>query len=157
VLGWGRMADVGRRYVFDSRWRVPGSATAAYDVLVDLERYSEWWPEIRAVAKLGEDDALLVCRSRLPMTFYVEVRPVVRDREGGVLEASLDGGLVGFGRFTLDQAGPCTDVAFHQEVTTPGRTLAVAGLVARPVLVWNHQAMVRSGGEGLAVRLASGC
>ena len=37
-----------------------------HEVLLDLEHYVDWWPQVRAVASAGPDDALVVCRSLLP-------------------------------------------------------------------------------------------
>ena len=47
-----------RDYRFSGTWTVPAAPEAVAALLVDLERYPSWWREIRAVASLGEDDAL---------------------------------------------------------------------------------------------------
>ena len=39
---------------------------AVHAVLHDLEHYPDWWPQVRAVAKVDDDTARVVCRSTLP-------------------------------------------------------------------------------------------
>ena len=50
-----------------------------HDVLVDLEFYADWWPQVRAVAKIDDDHALVVCRSSLPYDLELELSAVSRD------------------------------------------------------------------------------
>jgi hypothetical protein len=126
-----------------------------YDVLEDVATYPQWWPQVRAVADLGEETALVVCRSALPYTLEMSLRPVVRDRDAGVLTASLDGDLVGRCTWrTLPAPGGATDLRFEQEVTTPGTRLRALARVARPVLELNHAWMMRGARRGLAGRTA---
>ena len=140
-------------YTFDSRWCLRASLASTYDVLVDVERYPTWWPQVRAVAKLGEDHALVVCRSALPLSLYVEMRPVVRDPVAGVLEVSLSGDLDGWSRFTLTPSAQGLDVHYQQQVTTPGRAMSVLGRVAKPALLANHALMMRAARRGLERKL----
>lgn len=85
----------GTTYSFAEDWTVARPRGELYDVLVDVERYPTWWPQIRAVAKLDQDVALVACRSLLPYTLHLELRPVRRERDTGVLVAELNGDLVG--------------------------------------------------------------
>lgn len=85
-------------YTFRSEWTFPATPDVLYDVLEDVGDYPRWWPQVRAVAHLGDESALVACRSLLPYTLHVELRPQVRDRASGVLEASLHGDLVGRSR-----------------------------------------------------------
>lgn len=139
-------------YSFTSRWTVDAGRDHVYDVLEDIGRYPEWWPEVRAVVMLGEDNVLVACRSLLPYTLHFEMWPMRRERDTGVLEAVLDGDLVGWCRWTLASAGTGTDVVFEQEVTTPGRLFRVASRLGRPLLVLNHDLMMHGGRRGLAGR-----
>ena len=55
----------------------------AYDLLEDVAAYSSWWPQVRSVAKLDEDTALVAARSLLPSTRRFALSPHVRDRAAG--------------------------------------------------------------------------
>ena len=133
-------------YVFAETWELPLPAEAVRDVLVDLERYPQWWPQVRAVAKLGEDDALLVCRSALPYDLEIVLHAVSRDLP--TLEVGLGGDLDGFARWTLTSTPSGSRMVFEQEVVVRG-LLGLASMLLRPVLAWNHRQMMLGCRQGL--------
>ena len=139
-------------YSFRRSWTVPFPIGRVHALLVDLERYPEWWPQVRAVAKLGEDDALVVCRSVLPYSLDLVLH--AERRELTHLETSLTGDLEGVVRWYLTDLGPRTRMDFEQDVQVTGRILRVASRAARPVMVWNHERMMRGCLTGLNARLA---
>jgi len=136
-----------RTYRFRDEWSVPGSQDAVQAVLVDLEHYVTWWPEVRAVAKLGADDAVVICRSRLP--YSLELRLTAVHREPHLLEVRIDGDLSGHARWQLGPDPLGTRLVFDQQVQVRNRALALASYVARPLLIWNHHRMMRSCIDGL--------
>lgn len=139
-------------YSFAEDWLVPRQPGELYDVLVDVERYPTWWPQVRAVAKLDEDVALVACRSLLPYTLHLELRPVRRDREAGVLDVALDGDLVGRCCWLVSEHPEGSRLLFEQEVSLPSAWLRRASTVARPLLVANHAWMMRGALRGLGGR-----
>ncbi len=143
---------MGEFYRFESRWHLGGSRQAAYDVLIDVERYPDWWPQVRAVVNLGYDRGLVVCRSVLPFNLYLELHPSVRDPGAGVLEVGIEGDLVGWSRYTLTPTPSGVDVHYEQEVETRSRLLAAARWV-RPLVRANHGLMMRSARRGLAAQV----
>jgi Polyketide cyclase / dehydrase and lipid transport len=143
-----------RDYRFSGTWTVPAAPEAVAARLVDLERYPSWWREIRAVASLGEDDALVVCRSWLPYSLDLHLRAV--SRRLPVLQIDLDGDLVGTARWTLSPDPAGTRMVFDQQVRVTNRLLGLASYVARPLLVWNHDRMMRSCVSGLSRLLVDG-
>ena len=93
------------------------AARPSRDTIVDLEHYPEWWPQVRAVASLGSDDAWVVCRSALPYSLNLVLHAV--SREGPVLEVAVTGDLDGFVRWRLVEEGSGTRMDLEQEVTVP--------------------------------------
>ena len=140
------------RYVFAETWELPMPTEAVRDTLVDLERYPEWWPQVRAVAKLGEDDALLVCRSVLPYDLEIVLHAVSRDLP--TLEVGIGGDLDGFARWTLTPAPSGSRMVFEQEVVVRG-LLGLASVALRPVLAWNHRKMMLGCRQGLPAAVGS--
>ncbi|WP_067435264.1 SRPBCC family protein [Nocardioides jensenii] len=132
-----------RRFRFSGEWLIGRQSRVLRDRLVDLEHYPDWWPEVRAVASLGPDDAWVVVRSRLPYDLDLRLHAV--HRRNDLLETSIDGDLTGWVRWRLDELDPATTrLTFEQEVEVAGRLLGLAAVVVRPVLVWNHERMMRS-------------
>ena len=140
-------------YSFRDSWTVPFPRDRVQAVLVDLEHYAAWWPQVRAVVKLGEDDARVLCRSTLPYTLDLVLHAEVRDLDH--LETSLSGDLVGEVRWRLTDLGPTgTRLDFEQDVHVNGRFLRLASRAARPLLRWNHHRMMEGCISGLHRRLS---
>lgn len=145
-------------YRFRNRWHAPVSRATAYDVLSDLAAYERWWPQVRAVEKIDETTAYIVCRSLLPYHLSFRMQPTRQEPREGILEARLVGDLEGWCRWTLSDrpasAGGGTALLFEQEVTTTRRLLRQLAVVGRPVLVLNHAWMMRAGQRGLLRHLS---
>lgn len=139
-------------FSFRHAWVVPAPLERVHSVLVDLERYPEWWPQVLAVASLGPDTARVLCRSTLPFTLDLVLDAV--HREPTLLETALGGDLDGFARWRLQPVADGTSLSYEQEVVARG-WLALAARVAGPVLRWNHARMMAACRAGLAAR-ASG-
>lgn len=142
-----------RNFSFRDEWTVSGAMADVQAVLVDLEHYPSWWPQVRAVAKLGPDDALVVCRSVLPYSLQVRLHAV--HREPDLLETVLDGDLEGVARWRLTPIDGGTHMRFEQDVRVTGRLLGFASYAARPVLTWNHDRMMAGCIAGLRARVGA--
>jgi hypothetical protein len=144
-----------RRFRFSSAFNLAAPRQRVHDVLVDLEFYGAWWPQVRAVAKLDADRALVVCRSALPYDLELELTALSRATDR--LEVAIDGPIRGWARYDLDEPSPgATSLRFEQEVYAEGRAMVLASYVARPLLVWNHHRMMAGAEQGLRARLEPG-
>ena len=141
-----------RSYVFGGRWYVPAPPAVVHDVLVDLEHYPRWWPQVVAVASLGPDDARVLCRSALPYTLDLVLHAV--NRSAGRLEVAVSGDLSGSVRFALSEDAGGTRLDFAQEVSVGG-ALSAASYVAGPLQRWNHDRMMRGCVAGLRSALST--
>jgi hypothetical protein len=138
-------------YVFTDSWSVPAPADMVREVLLDLEHYVDWWPQVRAVASAGPDDALVVCRSRLP--YDLELHLHAESRRPELLRVGIDGPIRGFAQWRLTPAGSGTRLDFEQRVRAVARTFRWASYVAKPLLAANHAWMMRGAEQGLDDRL----
>jgi carbon monoxide dehydrogenase subunit G len=139
-------------YTFAHVTEVTADPERVHAVLLDLERYVDWWPQVRAVASLGPDDALVVCRSALPYDLELHLHAV--SREGDVLRVDIDGPIAGYAQWTLVRTDNGTRLEFEQRVHAVGRMFVVASYLAKPVLAWNHRRMMAGAESGLAAYLA---
>jgi hypothetical protein len=147
----------GPDFGFSNSFTLEAPLSRVHDVLLDLERYSEWWPQVQAVGKLDDDHALVVCRSRLPYDLDLVLTAV--SREPRELQVGIDGPISGWARFRLDE-GPrrasgveTTDVRFDQEVRAVAPSFVAASYVVKPLLRWNHEQMMRGLVAGLRERV----
>jgi Polyketide cyclase / dehydrase and lipid transport len=138
-------------YTFAGSWEFAARVDAVHAVLVDLENYPSWWPQVVAVASLGSDDARVLCRSALPYTLDLLLHAVDRSPEN--LEVAVSGDLEGWVRFVLKEVPGGTRLDLSQEVAVSG-LLGLASYAARPMLRWNHQRMMAGGMDGLRRQLS---
>ena len=138
-------------YEFRGSWSVAAAPARVAEVLLDLERYPDWWPQVVAVASLGPDDARVLCRSALPYTLDLVLHAV--SRGPALLEVAVSGDLDGTVRWRLSQEPSGTRLDFEQRVAVGG-LLGAASYVLRPLLTWNHDRMMRGCLDGLRSRLA---
>ena len=148
-----------RRYRFTSSFNLAAPRERVYDVLVDLEFYGEWWPQVRGVGKIDDDHALVVCRSVLPYDLELALTAVSRATD--LLEVEIDGPIRGWARYHLDVApgsedDPDTSLRFEQEVYAEAPLMVLASYVAKPLLSWNHHRMMRGAEKGLRALLEPG-
>ncbi len=137
----------GPDFRFSTSFTLEAPLERVHDVLIDLEYYSSWWPQVRAVAKLDDDHALVVCRSALPYDLELLLTAVARDPEH--LEVGIDGPIRGWAQFDLRRSSAAeTIVEFEQEVRAESRAFAAASYVVKPLLVWNHHRMMAGLVEG---------
>jgi hypothetical protein len=141
-----------RRYRFTSSFNLAAPVQEVHGVLLDLERYGDWWEQVRAVGKLDEDRALVVCRSTLPYDLDLELTAVSRAVE--LLEVTIDGPIRGWARYRLTEARPgVTSLRYEQDVRAESRLMGFASYVVKPLLVWNHHQMMAGAERGLRARL----
>jgi len=140
-----------RTYRFSSTFTLGAPRNEVHRVLVDLEFYADWWPQVRAVAKIDDDHALVVCRSTLPYDLELELS--ARSRDLDCLEVGIDGPIRGWAKYHLDEPGPgVTSLRFEQEVRAEAPMFVLASYVAKPLLVWNHHRMMAGAEQGLRGR-----
>ena len=137
-------------FSFRHEWQVGAPADRVAEVLVDLEHYPEWWPQVLAVAKIDDDTARVLCRSRLPYTLDL----VLSARERGTtrLRVDLDGDLVGWSTFDLTPSADGTRIGYQQQVAVANPWLGRLARLGGPVLRWNHAQMMAGCRAGLARR-----
>ncbi|WP_447645623.1 hypothetical protein [Nocardioides zeae] len=106
-------------YVFDERWALPHPPAAVAEVLLDLAAYVDWWPQVVAVGRLGDDDALVLCRSTLP--YDLELRLHAARRDLPVLEVAIAG------TSWAQRASPSSGTVPGPGSTTARRSTSAAG------------------------------
>ena len=149
------------RYRFLTSWLIESSRDDVWEVLRDPLRWPEWWRGVERVRQVdGGDEGQVgsryrvAWRSRVPyaLEFDFTVRRLERGRW---MEGEAAGDLEGTGCWRLFEDGGVTAVLYDWDVTSTKRWMNLLGPVARPVFEYNHDVVMRWGGEGLARRLGA--
>jgi hypothetical protein len=148
-------------YRFLSTWLVEAPRERAWAELQDAVSWPEWWRGVARVDQLdpGDENRLgsrytIEWRSRLPYPLEFEFKVDEVDRPT-TMAGTARGELEGTGRWRLFEDAGVTAVLYEWNVTTTKAWMNALAPVARPVFAWNHDVVMRWGGEGLARRLGA--
>jgi hypothetical protein len=110
---------------------------------------------VERVTVLAPDEHYLIAwRSRIP--YELEFEFVVRDMdEPRSMRGEARGELTGTGNWRLFEQDGITAVTYEWNVRTTTAWMNALAPVAKPIFEYNHNVVMRWGGEGLAERL--GC
>lgn len=128
-------------------------------MIEDAARWPEWW---RGVVRVDELDPggpgrvgarfAIEWRSRLPYPLGFEFTVETVDPPC-CMRGSAVGELEGHGVWRLYEDLGVTAVVYDWQVSTTKRWMNLLSPIARPVFDYNHDVVMRWGGEGLARRL----
>ena len=148
-------------YRFLTAWLIEAPREHVFQALWDSERWPSWWRGVEAVTKLedGDDEGRgslgrYVWKSRLPYRLEFEMR-TTRVERPLLMEGEARGELAGTGRWRLFEQGRLTAVVYEWDVRTTSPWMNALAPLARPFFAWNHDLVMRWGGEGLARLLAA--
>lgn len=146
------MAD----YTFITTWQIDAPIEAVWEAIYHSERWPTWWKGVERVVDLeqGDENGLghlrrYTWKSQLPYRLVFDMR-TTRIERPVALEGAASGELEGTGRWQLSQEGPITTVRYEWKVRTTKPWMNVLAPIARPFFEWNHNVVMRQGGEGLA-------
>jgi uncharacterized protein YndB with AHSA1/START domain len=151
------MAD----YSFLTTWLLDSPRSPVWEAIHGQERWPQWWRGVEEAEELrpGGDGEVgtvsrLVWKSLLPYRVEFEVT-TVRVEPPHLLEGHAVGELEGVGRWRLYEQGGVTAVLYEWNVATTKPWMNLMAPLLRPAFEWNHDWVMRRGGEGIAKLL--GC
>ena len=149
------MAD----YRFLTTWIVEAPIEPVWDAIHAIEGWPAWWRGVESVTELvhgdGDGEGTVyrhVWRSKIPYAVTFDVT-VTRVRRPHLIEARATGGLEGTGTFRLFEGAAGTAVTYDWAVRTTKAWMNAVAPIARPLFAWNHHAVMKNGGVGLATLL----
>ena len=149
------------RYRFHTLWVVDAPLRRVWTTILHSRRWPEWWPGVLNVTLVrpGSADGIndvrrYVWRSRLPYTLEFDVR-VVRIEPMARIEGLASGELSGVGVWRFATGDEGTRVEYFWDVRTEPVWMRVLSPLAKPLIRWNHDAIMHAGGEGLARHLGA--
>jgi uncharacterized protein YndB with AHSA1/START domain len=143
-------------YRFLTTWLIEAPRPEVFQAIWDSERWPSWWRGVESVVTLEEGDeegvgsvGRYVWKSRLPYRLEFDMR-ITRVERPALMEGAAAGELAGTGRWRLFEDGGVTAVTYEWDVRTTAPWMNLVAPLARPVFAWNHDAVMRWGGEGIA-------
>jgi uncharacterized protein YndB with AHSA1/START domain len=149
------------RYSFLTTWLLGSPREPVWDAIYDEAAWPEWWRGVEVAEELRPGDALGVgTKSRMawrgPLPYRVEFEVTATKIERfSLMEGQAVGDLEGIGRWRLYEQDGVTAVLYEWDVATTKPWMNRMAPLLRPVFEWNHDWVMRRGGEGIAERL--GC
>lgn len=146
-------------YRFLTIWQLEAPLAAVCQAIEDSLAWPEWWPGVEKVEELSAGDAdgigsvrRYTWKGRLPyrLTFDVQVTQMKLQT---MVEGVASGDVEGIGRWSFANDGALTVARYEWQVRPAALWMRLLSPVASPLFRWNHDILMRQGGEGLARRL----
>jgi uncharacterized protein YndB with AHSA1/START domain len=142
-------------------WRIEAPVADVWDVIYDTSNWPQWWSFVEEAAEIRPGDASgvgslwrYVWRTRLWYKIRFDMTTVtVEPRRKLAGEAS--GKVVGHGTWTFSEQNGITTVRYEWNIATNVWWMNLFAPLLRPFFNWNHDQVMKAGGEGLARRLGT--
>jgi uncharacterized protein YndB with AHSA1/START domain len=147
-------------YEFLTTWCTDAPIQDVFDLLHDSAGYPRWWKGVVSVDRMEQGDEMGVgaldhftWRSVLPYSLGFDLR-VTRVKRPYLIAGHASGELEGVGTWQLYE-GDGVAIVYDWRVRTTKRWMNTFGPLARPAFAWNHDLVMRQGGQGLAAELGA--
>lgn len=146
-------------YQFVTQWHLAAPIDTVWGAIQRSEDWPQWWPAVVSVEELtpGAADGLGNVRRfvwKMPLSYTLAFETeVVCIQAPVLLEATAVGEVVGKGVWQLASTDQGTSITYTWSVRTTKPWMNSLAAIARPLLEWNHNAVMDQGGQGLAKHL----
>ncbi len=148
-------------YAFLTTWLLESPREPVWAAVHDQAAWPSWWRGVEEAEKVSQGPngdvgtvSRMVWKSFLPYRVEFEVE-TTRVEHPTVLEGRARGELEGTGRWRFYEQDGVTAVLYEWNVATTVPWMNALAPLLRPVFEWNHDWVMRRGGEGIAALL--GC
>jgi uncharacterized protein YndB with AHSA1/START domain len=143
-------------YRFLTTWCLEAPIDPVWEAIHDSESWPQWWHGVARVVELEPGDergigqvGRYTWKSRLPYELSFDVKTLRKERPH-LLAGEASGELAGTGTWRLSEGGGLTTVLYEWDVRTARAWMNLLAPLARPLFAWNHDWVMKRGGEGLA-------
>ncbi|HEX7971410.1 MAG TPA: SRPBCC family protein [Thiobacillus sp.] len=143
-------------YRFVTRWRIEAPIEAVCEAISHSLDWPQWWRNVERVEELDPGDARGIgsvrrytWRGRLPYRLTFDLC-VTHAEWLTVVEGIASGDVEGRGRWHFTTDGTVTSVCLDWQVHSTSAWMNLLARCARPLFKWNHDGIMRHGGEALA-------
>lgn len=146
-------------YRFLTIWQLEAPLAAVCKAIENSLAWPEWWPGVEKVEELSAGDAdgigcvrRYTWKGRLPYRLTFDVQVTYMELQT-MVEGVASGDVEGIGRWSFANEGTLTIARYEWQVRPVALWMRLLSPVASPLFRWNHDILMRQGGEGLARRL----
>lgn len=140
-------------------WFIDAPIEVVYEAIFDSLNWPKWWSNVESVETIFAGDVngignirRYVWRGFLPYHLNFDIR-ATRIEPLVSIEGVASGDLNGVGCWSFSQNKNMTIVNYSWHVKTTSFGMNVLGLFAYSIVKWNHNYVMRKGGEALATLL----
>jgi Polyketide cyclase / dehydrase and lipid transport len=157
----GDKTVMGKVYKFVTVWKIEAPVEKVWDAITDSLKWPEWWKGVEKVVELEKGDAdgigslrRYTWKSALPYRLSFDMR-LTKMEKYKYLEGDALGELQGKGIWHFKQDGNITTIRYNWDVSTTKAWMNLVSPLLKPAFEWNHDYVMKSGGEGLAKLLGA--
>ncbi len=147
------------KYSWDTTWRIRAPIQDVWEAIYDTAEWPKWWRFVEKAEEVAPGDASgigsvwrYVWKTRLWYKIRFDMR-TTRVEPRAALEGRASGKVAGSGLWTFFQQGDVCVVRYQWNIETNVWWMNLFAPLLRPFFNWNHDAVMKEGGEGLAKRL----
>lgn len=143
-------------YRFLTVWLLDAPIDQVWQAIADYQHLPTWWPSVVQIVQLepgapGGLGSLWQMTWKTPLSYKLTFESQITQIEPPTrLTIAATGDVEGTGRWELSTTAAGTLVHYEWTVRTTRAWMNALALVIRPVMEWNHDAIMRQGGAGLA-------
>lgn len=144
------------QYQFVTIWAIEAPLETVCEMISQSLDWPQWWPGAVKVEELAAGDTRGVgnvrrytWRGRLPYRLTFNIR-VTHIEPKLTVDGIACGDVEGWGRWSFASEGPVTIVRYDWQVHVTRARLRWLGIMAGPLIRWNHDGVMRQGGQALA-------
>ena len=148
-------------YEFLTTWLIEAPREAAWDAIWESDDWPEWWRGVDEAVEIDPGGpggvgrrGRYAWRSRIPYPVRFEVVSTTVERPR-LLAGTASGDLEGTGTWHFLEDGGVTAILYEWNVRTTKPWMSAVAPLADPIFRWNHDRVMRWGGEGLARHLGA--
>lgn len=147
------------QYTLITQWHLAAPIERIWQALTRPGEWPTWWKYVKRVEDIARGDAegvgavrRFTWTSRLPYELTFEMRTTALQKPR-LIEGVASGELSGTGRWRIAESGKGTRAEYEWSVATGKRWMNALAPLLAPAFRWNHGAVMREGGRGLARHL----
>lgn len=146
-------------YSFVTTWKIEAPLQAVWDVIRSSQDFPYWWKAVLNVKTIDRGNHMGIGRLEeqtwkglLPyqLTFLIKITAIDYLKS---IEFTASGNLEGYGKWSFNTEEYGVTLQHTWDVKTTEKWLNILAPVAKPLLAWNHDEIMRWGAQGLARKL----